>query len=137
MTFAVIDTNILVSALLTRNDTAATLQVFQRVIPGDITPVYSVPIMDEYKEVLSRSKFHFPQVFVDNLLSGIEEIGVCVEGISSGIVLPDMDDLPFYEAARAYQTHQAYLVTGNIKHFPQEPFIVTARQLIDLLPTWS
>lgn len=26
----------------------------------------------------------------------------------------------------------AYLVTGNIKHFPQEPFIVTPRELLDI-----
>ena len=27
----------------------------------------------------------------------------------------------------------AYLVTGNIKHFPTEPFIVTPRQMIDII----
>lgn len=27
---------------------------------------------------------------------------------------------------------EAYLVTGNIKHFPDEPFIVTPRQMLDI-----
>ena len=27
----------------------------------------------------------------------------------------------------------AYLVTGNIKHFPREPFIVTPRELLNIL----
>ena len=27
----------------------------------------------------------------------------------------------------------AYLVTGNIKHFPTEPFIVTPRQMLDII----
>lgn len=51
----------------------------------------------------------------------------------TGIVLPDIKDLPFYEVVLEKQEDNAYLVTGNIKHFPKEPFIVTARQLIDIL----
>ena len=31
------------------------------------------------------------------------------------------------------QDKGAYLVTGNLKHFPKEPFIVTARQFIDIM----
>ena len=26
-----------------------------------------------------------------------------------------------------------YLVTGNLKHFPTQPFIVTAREMLDIL----
>ena len=29
--------------------------------------------------------------------------------------------------------NMTYLVTGNLKHFPSEPFIVTPRQLINIL----
>ena len=44
-----------------------------------------------------------------------------------------MKDLPFYEAVLEKRDVNAYLVTGNIKHFPKEPFIVTPRELLDIL----
>ncbi len=47
--------------------------------------------------------------------------------------MPDMKDLPFYEVVMEKRDDNAYLVTGNLKHFPQEAFIVTARQMIDIL----
>lgn len=28
---------------------------------------------------------------------------------------------------------EAYLVTGNIKHFPQVPFVVTPKEMLDIL----
>jgi superfamily II RNA helicase len=44
-----------------------------------------------------------------------------------------MKDLPFYEVIMEKRDEDAYLVTGNLKHFPFEKFIVTARQLLDIL----
>ena len=44
-----------------------------------------------------------------------------------------MKDLPFYEVVMETQKNHTYLVTGNLKHFPQEPFIVTARQMLDIM----
>ena len=50
------------------------------------------------------------------------------------IIIPDMKDLPFYEVVMEMRNEEeAYLVTGNIKHFPNRPYIVTARQLLDIL----
>ena len=49
------------------------------------------------------------------------------------MILPDMKDLPFYEVVMEKRDDNAYLVTGNIKHFPKEPFIVTARELLEIL----
>ncbi len=31
------------------------------------------------------------------------------------------------------KAEDAYLVTGNIKHFPTEPYVVTPRQMIDII----
>ena len=47
--------------------------------------------------------------------------------------LPDMKDLPFYEVVMEKRTKDAYLVTGNLKHFPVKPFIVTVRQMLDIM----
>lgn len=52
----------------------------------------------------------------------------------SGVILPDMKDVPFYEVVLEKRSEDdAYLVTGNIKHFPNEPFIVTAREFLEIL----
>lgn len=44
-----------------------------------------------------------------------------------------MKDLPFYEVVLEKRDDNTYLVTGNIKHFPKEPFVVTPRELLDIL----
>ena len=59
--------------------------------------------------------------------------GILVAPSPSGVVLPDIKDVPFYEVVLAKRDDAAYLVTGNIKHFPREPFIVTPRELLNIL----
>ena len=131
--YAVIDTNVLVSSLLSKNDLSATSQVVIRMIKGEIIPVYSSKIFAEYYEVLTRKKFRFPSEQVESLLNTIEKYGILVEPSPTGVVLPDIKDLPFYEVVMEKRSDDAYLVTGNQKHFPVEPFITTARQMIDIL----
>lgn len=131
--YAVIDTNVLVSALLSSKDDTATVQVVRKVISGEIIPVYSNVITKEYREVLSRRKFGFSGTAIEYLLSAIEKYGILVDSSPSGIILPDMKDLPFYEVVLEKRDDNAYLVTGNIKHFPKEPFVVTPRELLDIL----
>lgn len=60
--YAVIDTNVIVSALLSRHADAATVQLVGRMIAGEIIPVYSGKIMCEYQEVLGRKKFKFDKI---------------------------------------------------------------------------
>ena len=131
--YAVIDTNVLVSALLSSKDDTATVQVLGKVITGEIIPVYSNIITKEYREVLSRRKFGFSGDLIEYLMSAIEKYGILVDPSPSGITLPDMKDVPFYEVVLEKRDDNAYLVTGNIKHFPKEPFIVTPRELLDIL----
>lgn len=130
---AVIDTNVLVSALLSGKDDAATVQILGKVLSSEIIPVYSNVITKEYREVLSRKKFGFSGDMIDYLLSAIEKYGILVNPSLSGIVLPDMKDLPFYEAVLETCDAETYLVTGNIKHFPKEPFVVTPREMLDII----
>ncbi len=51
----------------------------------------------------------------------------------TGEVLPDKKDLPFYEVVVEKQEDAAYLVTGNIKHFPKKSFIVTPKEFLSIL----
>ena len=131
--YAVIDTNVLVSSLLSKKDDSATVQVLGKVIIGEIIPVYSNVITKEYRKVLSRKKFDFSGDTIEYLLSAVEKYGILIDPSPSKIILPDMKDLPFYEAVLEKRDDDAYLVTGNIKHFPKEPFIVTPRELLDKL----
>ena len=131
--YAVIDTNVLVSALLSSKDDTATVQVLGKVITGEIIPVYSNVITKEYREVLSRKKCGFSGDLIEYLMSAVEKYGILVDPSPSGITLPDMKDVPFYEVVLEKRDDNAYLVTGNIKHFPKEPFIVTPRELLDIL----
>lgn len=131
--YAVIDTNVLVSALLSNHSVAATVQLVERMLSGEITPVYSREIMSEYREVLSRKKFKFAPDMIQYILLAVEKFGILVKPTATGAALPDMKDLPFYEVVMKVRDDDAYLVTGNIKHFPEERFIVTARQMLDIL----
>jgi len=131
--YAVVDTNVLVSALLSSHVDAATVQVVSKLFSGEIMPLYSNEIMEEYINVLHRKKFRFSEETINTLVSAIREYGISVEPTASGVVLPDTKDLPFYEVVLEKRDDNAYLVTGNIKHFPQEPFIVTANQLLEIL----
>jgi heat shock protein HspQ len=66
-------------------------------------------------------------------LSSVEKFGILTEPSETGASLSDMKDLPFYEVVMEKQNEDAYLVTGNLKHFPPKKFIVTARQMLDIL----
>lgn len=131
--YVVIDTNVLVSALLASRDDSPTVQIISKMIQGYIVPVYSDEIMDEYREVLSRTKFKFPVDATRYLLAAIEKYGLNVSPTAIDIILPDMKDLPFYEVVMEKRMDDAYLVTGNKKHFPIEPFILTPREFLDIM----
>ena len=131
--YAVIDTNVMVSAMLSSHDDAVTVRVVEKLFTGEIIPLYNAEILDEYYDVLCRDKFPFLEDEIINMLSAIENFGILVDAAPSGAVLPDMKDLPFYEVVLRKRKDNAYLVTGNIKHFPQKPFIVTASQMLDIL----
>ena len=133
--YAVVDTNVLVSALLSNKDDAATVQIVKKLFGGEIIPVFSHDVIREYREVLNRKKFDFSPDTVDYLISAVKQFGILLEPSASGVTLPDMKDLPFYEVVleKRKESDDAYLVTGNKKHFPLKPFVVTPRELLDLL----
>ena len=124
---AVIDTNVLVSALLSKHADAATVQIIDRLFVGEIVPLINEKIMTEYEEVLQRSKFRFPKEIIWKLLEVIRQYGVDI--------IPDPKDIVFYEVAMTKQDEGAYLVTGNTKHFPIKPFIVTPSEMLHILRT--
>ena len=131
--YAVIDTNVLVSALLSSHRDTATVLIIGKIFTGEVIPVYSEEIINEYIAVLKRPKFNFSYDLVDLLIKYIQQRGEEIKPKSTGEILPDMKDLPFYEVVVERQDDNAYLVTGNLKHFPVRPFIVTAREFLNII----
>ena len=131
--YAVIDTNVLIASLLTSHEDSATVQILEKVFTGEIIPLYNQKIIEEYQNVLHRKKFGFSNEAIFTLLGALVKFGELVAPLPSGEILPNKFDLPFYEVALARQNDHAFLVTGNLKHFPLKSFIVTPRELISLL----
>jgi putative PIN family toxin of toxin-antitoxin system len=130
---AVVDTNVIVSALLTKNDTAATVQVFRAMLKGQFTPLYHEDIITEYEEVLHRPKFHLSEDVINTVISAVKRYGIEVFPQPTGEILIDIDDLIFYEVAMEKRADDAYLVTGNQKHYPIKDFIVTPAEMVKIL----
>ena len=48
--------------------------------------------------------------------------------------IPDQKDVVFYAVLMEKRKEEdAYLVTGNLKHFPIRTYIVTPREMLDIL----
>ena len=133
MVFAVIDTNVFVAALLTKNNDSATVKIYDAIADGQITPLYHKDILDEYAEVLGRPKFKFSKEKIDAVLELIVKYGVEVFPKPTGEILIDLDDLIFYEVAMEKREDDSYLVTGNQKHYPIRDFIVTPAEMLEIL----
>lgn len=117
----VLDTNVLISALWTPNGKAA--YILAQTLAGILTVCYDSRMLDEYKDVLARPKFHFSTWQINALLDVIITDGMCV--IPPPILdlsFIDDDDRAFFETAKYCN---APLVTGNVRHFPEDECILT------------
>ena len=131
MIYVVIDTNVLVSALLTRNKQSATIQVMEAMFANKIVPLYNEEILHEYEDVLHRAKFNFSESVINYYLGTLKQAGVQSQRIASAEHFPDPKDVVFYEVALSKE--DAYLVTGNKKHFPKSPIVVTPAEMVEIL----
>lgn len=131
--YAVIDTNVLVSAFL-KWDSVPGL-VLQAVFDGRIVPVLNEEILEEYRVVLNRPKFGFSPEGIAETLLQINRLCVMESDLAEiRESMPDRKDIVFYAVALAHgKTTETHLVTGNVKHFPETPVVVTPRQMLDLL----
>lgn len=129
--YAVIDTNVIVSALLSHYNDTATVVIMRKIIRGEVIPLYNESILNEYIEVLNRKKFSFTESMISATLKVIKDYGIILDSIESDVSLPDPKDLVFYEVALSKE--DSFLVTGNIKHFPKKPFIVTPAEMLAII----
>lgn len=131
--YAVIDTNVLVSAML--KVTSVPGQIAINALMGDIIPLLCDEIIAEYREVLHRQKFRFNPKAVDVFIEGIIDRGIFVDAGPVDEILPDPKDAVFYEVVMEgrKENDETYLVTGNLKHFPVKSFIVTPKEMLDIV----
>lgn len=130
--YAVIDTNVIVSSML--KTTSIPGQVVDYVLTGEIVPLLNHDILDEYIDVLTRNEFGFDEKLIKDFISTINDCGVFLERTPTEEIFPDPDDAVFYEIVMtARNTTDAYLVTGNIKHFPAKPYVVTPKEMLEIM----
>ena len=124
----VIDTNVLVSALWSRSSKPAI--ILNAIIARRLRACYDYRIINEYREVLNRPKFHFPKWQIEYLLDSIikEGISVIPEPLPH-VAFTDESDKKFYEAAKFCN---ALLITGNTRHYPQDMAVITVADFCDL-----
>lgn len=131
MIYAVLDTNVLVSALLSKSADSTISQLINAVTEQKLTPLYHPEILAEYEEVLSRERFSFLPETREALINRIKHKGINSERVPFDAIMPDEDDRVFYEVALSKD--DAYLVTGNQKHFPKTPIVVTPAEMLEIL----
>ncbi|MBO6270080.1 MAG: putative toxin-antitoxin system toxin component, PIN family [Clostridium sp.] len=130
--YVVIDTNVLVSAVLKSHSVPGS--IVELAFDGPIIPILNEAIEKEYREVLSRPKFHLPEDLIEGIMSTFHKRAIYVDAEHLDVELPDPKDLVFYEVVMEERKEEdAYLVTGNIRHFPNRPFIVTPREMLDII----
>jgi uncharacterized protein len=127
----VIDTNILVSALL--NPAGLPAQTLLLVLNGTIEMCVTGPIYGEYEDVIRRPRFQFEETTITALLGAIRGQAVWVKPTAKVRACSDPNDNMFLECAETGFAN--YLVTGNLKHFPiswEATEVVTPRRLIEI-----
>jgi uncharacterized protein len=127
---AVLDTNIVVSALLQRMSLPA--RVFLLALSGAIQLCISAEIYAEYEEVLRRPHLNRTEDQIAAALRAVREQAYWTRPTAKIQASCDPDDNMFLECAESARAH--YLVTGNRKHFPANwdtTQIITARQFLE------
>lgn len=130
--YAVIDTNVIVSSMLKTDSIPG--KILQLIKDDIIVPLVNEEIIDEYTNVLTRNKFDFDLQIIDESIGLIKAKGIFLNREQSLEDFIDGDDIVFFEIVMsARNTMDAYLVTGNMKHYPIRNYVVTPREMIDII----
>ena len=130
--YAVIDTNVIVSAFLKEGSIPD--QVVSLALNGPIIPLVNDEIISEYTEVLTRNKFGLSESVVKDFLDEFIKRALFLDKTKTNEDFDDPDDIVFYEIVlTARSASNAYLITGNKKHYPIKSFVVTPREMIEII----
>ncbi|MFH0974586.1 MAG: putative toxin-antitoxin system toxin component, PIN family [Spirochaetota bacterium] len=124
----VLDTNVLISALLNPEGIPAVL--LSLIVNGKLKLLYDNRILSEYFEVLNRKKFNFKSEWIEPLIDFIRNEGEFIIANPVFKSFKDKDDIKFYEVAKS--GNAKYIITGNINHFPKEDLIKTPAEFLNI-----
>lgn len=128
--YVVIDTNIVISSLLYEGSLPG--MIINEVAKNELIPILNNEILNEYIEVMKRSKFMFKNESIESTICLFEEKGIFIEKLNSDTVFNDIDDKVFYDIfLSSRMNYNSYLVTGNLKHFPKEENILNPREFLE------
>ena len=123
----VIDTNVIVSALINSNGMPG--KILALVLGGRIKILYDNRIIFEYIDVLSRKNFGFNEEIINDMIDYFKNDGEFINSEYSNVMFIDEADKKFYEVFKSGEAE--YLITGNIKHFPKENGIIIPKEFIE------
>ena len=130
--YAVVDTNVIVSSMLKHNSIPG--KIVDLIFSKTIIPLINDEILNEYHEVLTRNMFGFNLDEIENTINEIKLSGIFLEREKTLEDFIDSDDIVFYEIVMsARNTMDAYLITGNLKHYPVRNYVVTPREMIEII----
>ena len=108
--------------------------IVDKAINGPIVPLLNNEILEEYEEVLLRNKFGFEEEDVKTLINELRKRAIYLDRTMVDEVFEDPDDVVFYEIVMTARTAvDAYLITGNKKHFPIKSYVVTPREMLEII----
>ena len=129
----VLDTNVLVSGILSPHGPPAA--VLRALLTERVKLCFDERILSEYRDVLTREKFSFDRELVEELIAFLEAAGSATLAAPLSLSLPDAGDQMFIEVAVASRAD--FLVTGNLKHFPDRAregvAVVSPREFLDVM----
>ena len=133
--YAVVDTNVVVSALL--KEGSIPYQIIEFIRLNKIKPLYNEDIISEYVDVLVRNKFGFTKGQIKDMVALFLDHGIEMEPIEINEFFSDKDDKIFYQIVMSSRQtgENSRLITGNTKHFPRKEYIVTPAEMIEIIET--
>ena len=123
----VLDTNVLVSAVINPEGTPA--KILRLLLNGKLILLYDARLLREYSDVLYRRKFGFRKSWISPVLDYFGSEGEYINADPVGSSFPDEDDKAFYEVAKSGNAR--YLINGNKNHFPDEDLVVSPKEFLE------
>lgn len=123
LTPAIIDTSVVVAALLSADPDSPTARILDGMIRGDFPFVISVELLAEYRQVLARDRIRerhgLTMAQVDGILTAIAANAIVREPIPSKETAPDAGDQHLWNLLAAVPN--AALVTGDTRLLADAP----------------
>ncbi len=130
--FAVLDTNVLVSAVI--SSSGYPYDILRLIQSGNVIPIYDERMLNEYKEVFHYDKLKISEETFQQTFTLILKSGLLIQDVeTTKAQLLDQSDIPFFEVKESSEEFDSVLVTGNLKHYPEQRDIITPKEFILLL----